>query len=294
MKRVFVHIGLHKTGTTSLQRFLYQNRGELGAEGVLYRCLDEEWPNHHPVAVGWRKGQTSDKVAHFLDDCLSSEHHHTVIFSSEMFAEEAFDVSGFLEVLAPHDVTVVAYLRNPCAQLVSVFNEVVRDQKVQWTHPIGSDPSPYDVSYHALLRDWLQAPRLILCPYDPPQWIGGTLEADFLATLGVDNVELAPLPFRENVSLPFSVVEIVRQANRAGLVEPDRSDLIRFLKAASFDPDLPARYPLSEVQCQTLIERLRACYSLYKPFMRDNFDESFLFEMPSALQFDSKHSDFLP
>jgi len=283
MKRVFVHIGLHKTGTTSLQRFLYQNREKLGAHGVLYRCLDEEWPNHHPVAVGWRKGQRSDKVARFLGECLSSPPHDTIIFSSEMFAEQAFDVPGFLEVLAPHDVTVVAYLRNPCAQLVSAFNEVVRDPKVQWTHPIGSDPSPYDVSYHALLRDWLQAPRLILCPYDPPQWIGGALEADFLATAGIENTDLESLPFRENVSLPFSVVEIVRQANRAGLVEPDRSDLINFLKTASFDPDPPARYPLSEDECQTLIERLRARYSIYEPFLRQNFDANFLFEMPNAL-----------
>ena len=36
MKRAILHIGTEKTGTTSIQNFLYSNRIKLGAQGILF------------------------------------------------------------------------------------------------------------------------------------------------------------------------------------------------------------------------------------------------------------------
>ena len=37
-KTIYLHIGVSKTGTTSIQRFLYKNRELLKDKGILYPC----------------------------------------------------------------------------------------------------------------------------------------------------------------------------------------------------------------------------------------------------------------
>ena len=50
-----LHAGIHRTGTTSLQRLLAKNRAALAAEGIAY---PGEGQNHQPLAWELFRGQS--------------------------------------------------------------------------------------------------------------------------------------------------------------------------------------------------------------------------------------------
>lgn len=273
---VIIHIGLHKTGTSSVQAFLYENREKLRSQGVIYECMDENWANHHPIAVGWTYAKKNERVVDFLNELLSLSEGKTLLLSSEMFAEANFDVESFLDFFSDRKVRVVAYLRNPCDQIVSSFNQVVRDPKTRWTDPMESKPFPYDPSYYALLRRWMLAPKLELCPYDSAQWYNGSLLSDFCNTIGVDNDGLIEEKRKENVSIPPAFLEIVRSMNNAGISEEPRSKIIDLLKHEARTFEQSTQYPLSVEACEEIIDFLRAKLSDYRNYFRPGFDSSFL------------------
>lgn len=285
MKKVIVHIGLHKTGTSSIQAALYQNRNELSRRGVLYRCFDDVWPNHHPIAVNWTYDFKSEKVREFLEETIADPHHQTILLSSEMFAERNFDVEQFLSLMQNCNVMVLAYLRNPCHQLVSAFGEVVRDSKLRWTESISSNVRPYDVSYFSLLGRWLLNEDVVLCPYDPAQWYENSLIKDFLAMTGVfpDGFEINSV--NENVGLPFEFVEILRELNKSGVDGKTWATILQLL--GKIKPQAPTHreFPLSEMECDKIIASLRARFQQYEPYLREGFDRDFLFVNPAVADF---------
>ena len=83
MRKIFVHAGFHKTGTTSLQEFCARNRPELRRQGLHYARLDfrpiTDHPNHsyvlraaYDAATAGDNGPREDllrELGRQLDDC---------------------------------------------------------------------------------------------------------------------------------------------------------------------------------------------------------------------------------
>ncbi|MDQ0115233.1 hypothetical protein [Paenibacillus harenae] len=64
-KRVFLHIGSHKTGSTSLQNSLYANKSTLKAKGIYYGGYHEVWRMHHNLAFGLFKEALEEEFISF-------------------------------------------------------------------------------------------------------------------------------------------------------------------------------------------------------------------------------------
>lgn len=278
MAKVIIHIGLHKTGTSALQRYLADNSEQLLKEGILYKLQGTKWPNHHPVAVGYAEGNIKPYARAFVRATMEEAGDNTVLFSSEMFSERGFDIASFLEDLAGHDVTVYAYIRNPCDQTVSAHNQLVRENKSRRTVPIHAKPRPYDPSYYYYLRAWMERTKLVICPYDPKQWYFGSVITDFFHTTGIAHEANNPADVRANVSLTHDLVEAVRYLNIAGIAEQDRARIIELLSHVEAKK---SAYPLTADQCEDLIGEFRERLEQYRPLFRPGFDESYLLRNPA-------------
>lgn len=282
MPDIIVHIGLHKTGTSSIQKFLYENREGLLRQGIVYECPIKAWPNHHPVATGIRDGAVDPGIRRFLTELVNRRDGRTILFSSEMFVEASFDFETFMEFFDGLSVKVLAYLRNPCDQLVSSFNEVVRDAKLRWTRKITEPPYPYDPSYFALLAKWLDFGGLVLCPFDPDQWPSANILKDFSRMIEIDPTDFSVADLKENVSLSPQYLEIVRSANFTDISEEARTMIIEILSKETSRCRGLSEYPFSVEQCKTIISRLSNRFDDYEEFLRPGFDRDFLFRIPSA------------
>lgn len=138
-RRVFVHIGLPKTGTSYLQTIAWSHRDELRAAGLLLpgrERRDHLWssleiredPSLHrrnPQApAAW--GVVRDQAAAFDGDVLIS--HEFFCSASREQAE------GMVAQLAPAEVHVVATAREPLGLFTSSWQEHLKNKG---TTPIG-------------------------------------------------------------------------------------------------------------------------------------------------------------
>ena len=129
--RVFIHIGYTKTGTTSIQRALYENRETIKQ----YNCYYPETGivnNHHFYFAHNIIGPASPffdrskgRVEDMLDEMKSFPDDATVILSCETMIRYADqDIIKIREIFKEFDVTIVAYVRRQDSWLSSQFTRI--------------------------------------------------------------------------------------------------------------------------------------------------------------------------
>jgi hypothetical protein len=143
MKKCIMHIGMHKTGSSAIQEYLYKN-SDLG-RGVVYADLGES--NHSgPVSFAFkegirtqpfftRRGLTEEVFEHrkikyrkMIEKELS-KNYSTIIFSAEAFVTLSVnDLLEFRELLARYvdDIEIVAYVRKPISFAESAFQQKLK------------------------------------------------------------------------------------------------------------------------------------------------------------------------
>ncbi|MER8490776.1 hypothetical protein NKH53_21240 [Mesorhizobium australicum] len=272
--RVILHIGVHKTGTSALQSFLYRNAALLESHGMFYKPTSTDWPNHNPLAAAFMPDSVDNGPAR-LAKTLEEAGGRTLLISSEMLCEPTVDTELFLSCLRGHDVRIIAYIRHPGDIIISAFNEVVRHYDLHWTRPLNERPFAYDPSQLDILKRWLKVPNLTLAPYDRAQWVGGSIFSDFLAIIGITGDGFDYEQHGGNESLPYPLVEALRLVNTANpSVDQHRAvvETLRTIKCGS------GEYPLTPKNVAICIKQMRQALPHYRPHFRSGFQEAFLLE----------------
>ena len=140
MSRVILHIGTHKTATTTLQDMFAHNATLLEAHGVIYPRLGRA-SGHHGLVMDWN---------HFLPPVyaleegslgtlrqLAADHgagDHTVVLSSEEFsrgrAANRPDFAAIREALTGFDrIEVVCVLREQWQFIQSIYLEISKSRQ---------------------------------------------------------------------------------------------------------------------------------------------------------------------
>ena len=136
VKQVFLHIGTHKTGSTSIQRFLADAGSVLAEQGVLYPRSgrpDTDWSDQfgqHKLywSVVGKRGVGSDQVWHDLREEVDTFSGDKVVLSAKGF--DGLDTEGVRQVLgymSPYPIHVIVYLRRPLQFLVSAYKQRVKN-----------------------------------------------------------------------------------------------------------------------------------------------------------------------
>ncbi len=132
-KKIYLHIGFGKTGTTSIQEALYDNRLFLAEQGVFYPDVGDKAHGHHGLA---RLGEQSlaDDV---IDDlrCILHEFevgsYNRLVLSSENFCFLKEEYIRQLAELIPSENTVVIFY-------VRKQRELIQSTYLEW-QKVGSD-----------------------------------------------------------------------------------------------------------------------------------------------------------
>lgn len=277
MKKVILHIGVHKTGTSALQVFLQRNAKKLGKQGFFYKPTMREWPNHNPLADAFRVDRDAGLANRLLRNLMDEAGERTLLISSEMLSESQTDIRRLLDILDGWQKTAIAYIRHPCDILIAAFGECVRHYPLQYTRGINEFPLAYDPGQFTVLQRWMRFDdvTLVLAPYDKAQWPDGSLFADFLEMIGAAPDALDMTDVRINPSLSYTAVERLRrylaqgasaEAHRKGIEDAMRSDVG------------DRSYPLTDEIIAYSFAQMRGAIEAYRPFLRSGFKENYLFE----------------
>lgn len=132
-KKLLIHIGRHKSGTTSLQASLWENRDILINEGIYYPNNSRREFAHHLFAESLNPKNVRENG---LQNILKSEYvtdlikeieetdHQNILLSSEAF--QNCNPEHVKEVLKDYDVSIVFYIREQVNYLESAYLQEVQ------------------------------------------------------------------------------------------------------------------------------------------------------------------------
>lgn len=231
MKHVYLHIGLEKTGTTSLQVFLRANEVALRANGYSYLGDDtrpySDTLGHFPIAASFfpecpdfvrpaKFRPAPDVLGELRKDVEQCPWN--VILSCEHFSSRLKDTSALRlirDALPNHNIKVVCYLRRQDDLALAAYSTAIKSGR----------RNPFDVrqvsannwyyNFDRILSLWGEvfgSENIVVREYDRAQFAGGDVRRSFLDLLGIEHTDFRFLP-DENISLDSLQVEVLRLVN---------------------------------------------------------------------------------
>lgn len=269
MKTVLVHIGYHKTGTTSLQYRLRQVAPETpGAEFVYPRTLSS-WFGHAEIAWAlsseryrWADRDYSlDEVHRYYKAICEAPGPQKIILSSEEFCRLDADATSkervgsfFHDTFRDAEVVIVAYVRNARTFLQSRYRHEVqgRNQKASFPDFVSQQGALNSADFDMRLSYWdsVFPGKVVVRSYDEVIANKGDILADFCEAVGVSMPQ--GLAEHNEVKLHYGLLEAARNIASAKLPKDLENKYFGFLFNISRDLDQHGYRAVSPFDLHTL------------------------------------------
>jgi hypothetical protein len=265
MKRLYLHIGYPKTGTTGLQRFLSLNSDRLLEKGILYpkagklfhqdtkRYSDAHYAITFALGMGhFDKALVFDSSAAQRESLLAeaeAEKCDSVVISSEYFitTRQTNVVRSFFENF---DVKIVVYLRRHDHAFESSYNQALKTNLPNaWNSSIEAfilyNMGVPDVSYDYLdvLGRWEKEfgrSSMIVRPFEKAQNVPN-IYADFMRSIGIVDLEGLQEPAKElNSSVSHKRLCAIKAVRQSSLPDPKKKRIVSgLLSLADAGEEIP-------------------------------------------------------
>jgi len=260
MTDLVLHIGPHKTGSTSIQQTLTQNRKLLQKHGVLYfaddirpaECLAALYATPQqraqpellrlfgsdPRILEWSK-RTWDE----LENTIAGTSVDLCILSSEHFFSLK-DIPAFVEHLRTifSQITVIAYAREPAQLYLSNLQQNIRGGRR--LHKLRT-PASYNYPMRRRLSSYVDAvgqENVVVRSFDRANLRNGDVVSDFIAQMERFGKHVAVTPTRANEAFSGAVIAWLLTVNetwdRASSLQ-ERATIMRRLQRSKELAALP-------------------------------------------------------
>lgn len=226
MKRLVLHIGVKKTGTTTLQKFLDVNRSRLREKGVVFlRTTGGRWSMKLASLAKLHKDPNAvpDEFIGHLEAEVAEEVNRGVTCAVASFEGLVdlgrTDIECLIEQLTPlfDDISIHLYLRRQDLAMMSHYSTALRGGGTRGTIlPTTPDTTDHAFNYEVLLDLWASVvgkdrihPRI----FQTEDLIKGDLIEDFLGVVGINSDGLERPP-NVNVALSDDAKLFLRSFNK--------------------------------------------------------------------------------
>ncbi len=290
-KILFLHIGRHKTGTSSIQQFVNSSPDLLSQLNLYYPESGKSGIAHHDLAKLF--SMPTNKTTEAQQNSLNSPVLKSLIneidqqSANVLLSSESFQNSHPLmikEAFKKYDLRVIVYIRNQIDYLASSYAQKVwatnycQSMEHYYEHVFSSD-------YLGFLTDWKNASdghikvrkftRNSLCDKD--------IVADFFVNmLGVDNLEIRQKILRRGVAdaNPSLTAELLAYKLKYNSSNIDCADSTqRLIRQALANLSLKKEGDPVRVTAQLKETCIQACAQTNKQVSEQFFDGQELFSM---------------
>ena len=276
MKKVWLHIGIHKTGTTTLQKFFVENKAVLLQKGLCYPTegsyFYKQGENHSLLAHALKNEYPEmlpDNLAFSLEGCVNDLRADIqkstapeILISSEHFSlhstmEEVARLKSVFDPIAS-EIHVILYLRRQDHRIESGYSQMVKrgyrvgsfESFIQWMASAPDQSLDYEKKVE-LFAKVFGGKNLTVRIFEKSQMHPQGLIQDFMNILGMSNLEEFKQVQDENISPSTQAIEILRHVNSLYPNVKSRKVFAQLLK------NLPAN----------LVDQTR--YTLYSEALRE-------------------------
>jgi hypothetical protein len=244
MTEFFLHMGMHKTGTTAIQAALARNRQRLRKKGVLYPLTGLQSAGHHLLAWGLTRNPDSFPLWETLRDEIARDGAERVVLSSEEF-EACRHSHHWLKIVDAlgRKPTVICYVRRQSDYLISSYNQHIKNGHFHSfaEHVPKMMPRLDYLSKLRMIEDVVGRDRIILRTYERSRLPEGVVP-DFLASIGLDAGGFVLGPREINPSLSARGLRIMQRLNeliKDKEVRRKVSAVILYMHPVQSDSDRP-------------------------------------------------------
>lgn len=192
MRKLLIHIGTPKTGSTAIQRYARDRRRYLASKGVDF-LLRGRRGSYNDLAVHLRGGdrRAADRVGAEIRRLIAASPAGTLVLSSEMFT--GVDPALLRKVLAlqePFEMRILGYFRRQDRYLESAWKQKMKTGKIgpvfqQYLDKFGTQGGDYLRVVDRWQAAWTEA-TFVFRRFDAGSFPGGNVVPDFMAQLGLD------------------------------------------------------------------------------------------------------------
>lgn len=248
-RKIFLHIGFGKTGTTSIQTYFSKKRADLLHQGFLYPETGISVGGHHLLAPLGEENITGNtrNLYDKLKQEISNNNAQKIIISSEnyVFARHSF-IKDLMHEFSEFDVTIIFYARRQESLIESTF--------LQW-QKIGDDyqgslenffqKHKRSFDFTELIAPWENCfgeDAIIARIYDK-KVIGDNVCRDIASILGIQELAFESEK-KENISLRPEFSSLVGLIDAAGIDKANRTKIITELIRLSEHFDSVKKTPM--------------------------------------------------
>lgn len=218
MKKLILHVGPHKTGSTYIQSLLHNNRSTLSQHGIAYPDIYNRRFGHHYLLSNLIRPKDPANIRAELDAGTGGQ--ETCILSSETLINlKDNDMKKLRHAFVDCDVRVVVYARRPSLRLVSLWHEKIKHGSVMpmESYMFGNmlrprkNPSVNIGLYVDRLLNQFESSSVKIVDYDSANSEGSLMQIFFEAS---DlNRYVGDRDIKRNTMLDLGEVEIIRYLN---------------------------------------------------------------------------------
>ena len=258
--KLILHIGTEKTGTTSIQKFLLQNREALNKQNILYpKSTCGPLGNHRWVptfaynqkfeddfTIGkfngdsiLRKNSLDKKLDEFKKE-ISNSNANICLISSEHFSsrleniEDIYKLKSILEDIFD-EISIILYIRKPINYAISLLSTSV----ISGGTPLGLDLESFKKRSNLnLIKKWEKVfliENIKIKLFEKNDFFEGDLLKDFSKECGIQITSEFKTAFQANQTLNLLQMQCLRYLNqffprfKKKKLNPKRNDLVNFI-----------------------------------------------------------------
>ena len=220
MKKIYIHIGLYKTGSTTLQAFLQANQNNLLNYGYLYPRTGAlgRFEAHHNLAWLLRNPKNANPTLGTwkeLHEEIKAANIDNVIISSENFELNNQKINSLKSELEPYEVKIIVYLRRQDRRLESLYTQRVKRGFYSDNILSFCEQKRNTSDYYNFLKPWKQTfgiSNIIVRPLEKNQI--PNICHDFLKIIGVRNFDDFIRVQNQNVKPGRKALEVLKFINK--------------------------------------------------------------------------------
>lgn len=279
-KKLILHVGANKTGSSAIQRFLALNASALHSEGFVIPDKDfrvsESIEGHHTFSFQKLLANSEDGRKR-LEDALDSivrdrPETKTILMSAENLAANPAAPSLFEGLAEDFEVEVVMYIRRQ--------DEFILSSWQQWQSKVRTDFWAWLVSVVGNLGDWqahlqnwekvIPRENIKVRVYERPRLENGDVIEDFHGMLGLSApFESMAYPKKSvNPSYSDAIMDLVK-GNDLIFENPHDNDFYRFV--AKFTGDKYKKSPRTSLITMAQRKAILAKYETQNEWVKENY-----------------------